>query len=176
MSGAEDAVKVTEGIGDLNSTAKGSAARFNKGKPDLSLVPLRVMARCFMKAENDSQMRTSLALACVGRFQETGDKEHLYAAMHQLGVDAWLLAAKVFEYGKGKYAPWNWTKGFQWSVPLACIGRHALKVFGGEENDDESGLSHIGHMACNIVMLLLFTRTYAAGNDLPPPELFAEAA
>lgn len=28
------------GIGDVNSTAKGSGARFNSGKPDLSLIPL----------------------------------------------------------------------------------------------------------------------------------------
>jgi hypothetical protein len=31
---------LTEGIGDVNSIAKGSGARYNGGKPDLSLIPL----------------------------------------------------------------------------------------------------------------------------------------
>jgi hypothetical protein len=31
------------GIGDVNSDAKGSGARFNTGKPDLSLIPLHLL-------------------------------------------------------------------------------------------------------------------------------------
>ena len=34
---------VTKGIGDVNSTAKGSGARFNGGKADLSLIPLATL-------------------------------------------------------------------------------------------------------------------------------------
>jgi pantoate kinase len=32
-----------DGIGDVNSDAKGSGARFNAGKPDLSLIPLHLL-------------------------------------------------------------------------------------------------------------------------------------
>jgi hypothetical protein len=31
---------VVKGIGDVNSTAKGSGARYNSNKPDMSLIPL----------------------------------------------------------------------------------------------------------------------------------------
>jgi hypothetical protein len=36
--------KLTVGIGDVTSSAKGSGARYNNGKPDLSLIPLRMLA------------------------------------------------------------------------------------------------------------------------------------
>lgn len=32
------------GVGDVNSTEKGSAARFNAGKPDYSLIPISTLA------------------------------------------------------------------------------------------------------------------------------------
>jgi hypothetical protein len=39
MSKAENA----EQVGDVNSTARGSGARYNGGKPDLSLIPLSTL-------------------------------------------------------------------------------------------------------------------------------------
>ena len=57
-------------VGDVDSDAKGSGARFNDGKPAFDLVPLVALEDC----------------------------------------------AKVFEYGRRKYASWNWAKGFSvWS-------------------------------------------------------------
>jgi len=35
-----EALANKDGIGDVNSTAKGSGARYNTGKPDFSLIPL----------------------------------------------------------------------------------------------------------------------------------------
>lgn len=32
-----------QAVGDINSTAKGTGARYNKGKPDFSLIPLSTM-------------------------------------------------------------------------------------------------------------------------------------
>lgn len=64
---------------------------------------------------------------------------------------------------------WNWVKGMNWSVPIGCIGRHSLKVLAKNElSDDESGLLHMGHIMCNLVMLKAFHAGYAEGNDLPP--------
>ena len=35
----------------------------------------------------------------------------------------------------------------------------------GEDNDPESGLPHLGHAMCNLVMLSTFAKTYAEGDD-----------
>jgi hypothetical protein len=108
-------------IGDVNSEAKGSGARFNGGKPDMSLIPL-----CTMEDE-----------------------------------------ARVWMYGKNKYAAWNWAKGMPWSVPLACLLRHLGAWQRGEEVDLESGLPHLAHAMCNLRMLTLYAKTYPEGDDRP---------
>jgi hypothetical protein len=109
------------GIGDVNSTAKGSGARFNSGKPDLSLIPLVTL-------EDE---------------------------------------ARVWMYGKAKYAAWNWAKGMPWSVPLACALRHLAAFQSGEDIDPESGQPHLAHAMCNLRMLTLYSRTYTEGDDRP---------
>jgi hypothetical protein len=115
----------TNGIGDVNSSTKGSGARYNGGKPDFSLIPLSTL-------EDE---------------------------------------ARVWTYGKEKYAAWNWAKGMAWSVPLACALRHLAAWQRGEDTDPESGLPHLAHVACNIRMLTLYSKTYPEGDDRPPKEL-----
>ena len=73
--------------------------------------------------------------------------------------------AKVFDYGRRKYADWNWAKGMAWSVPLGCILRHLAAWQRGEDTDAESGLPHLGHIMCNLVMLSTYDRTFREGDD-----------
>lgn len=111
-------------IGDVNSNEKGSAARYNTGKPDYSLIPLSTL-------EDE---------------------------------------ARVWMYGKEKYAAWNWVKGQQWSVPYASLMRHLSSWQRGEDVDPESGLPHLAHVACNVRMLILYGKIYKEGDDRPPKE------
>ena len=115
---------VKSGIGDVNSANKGTAARYNGGKVDLSLIPLSTL-------EDE---------------------------------------ARVWMYGKEKYAAWNWTKGMPWSVPMACALRHLAAFQRGEDVDAESGLPHIAHVMCNLRMLTLYSKTFTEGDDRPPKE------
>ena len=112
-------------VGDVNSTERGSGARFNDNKADLSLIPL-----CTLEDE-----------------------------------------ARVWMYGKAKYAAYNWAKGMDWSVPLACALRHLSAWQRGEEIDPESLQPHLAHVMCNIRMLMLYSKTYPEGDDRPPKEL-----
>jgi hypothetical protein len=112
-------------VGDVNSKARGSGARYNNGKPDLSLIPLATLSD----------------------------------------------EARVWMYGREKYAAWNWTKGMDWSIPLACALRHLSKWQEGEELDEESGLPHLAHAMCNLRMLTLFSQNYKEGDDRPVKEL-----
>ena len=75
--------------------------------------------------------------------------------------------ARVWMYGKQKYAAWNWAKGMPWSVPLACLMRHMAAWQRGEEVDQESGLPHLAHAMCNLRMLTLYSKTYPEGDDRP---------
>lgn len=155
-------------VGDVISMERGSGARFNTGKAPMQLVPLSAMAaewraRPFLK---DSQLAIICALDAVGRFQEGGAVEHLFTACQAIG-DGWQDCAAVFDYGRKKYAEWNWAKGMAWSVPLACIARHLQAMFYGHTIDQESQLPHRGHVYCNVVMLVTYTRTFTEGDDRP---------
>ena len=79
--------------------------------------------------------------------------------------------ARVWAYGKQKYAAWNWAKGMDWSIPYACAIRHLSAWQRGEEIDAESGLPHLAHAMCNLRMLTLYKDVFPAGDDRPTREL-----
>lgn len=91
-------------------------------------------------------------------------------------LSALIECARVFDYGRRKYAAWNWAKGMDWSVPYGCLLRHMAAWFDGEDNDPESGLPHLGHAMCNLVMLSTFARTFREGDDRPRRWMHADPA
>ncbi len=156
------------GVGDLNSDAKGSGARFNTGKPALELIPYTLIGR---QLRGRGQPALGDVFCELGAWQAGGGTEHLYDLLSTLEGD-WDDCARVFEYGMKKYKAWNWAKGMAWSIPLACAGRHLLAMSRGERTDPESGEPHHGHVRCNVVMLLTYASTFPEGDDRPPAELF----
>ena len=62
---------------------------------------------------------------------------------------------KVLEFGAKKYAGWNWTNdgGFPYTRVLRSCLRHLFAYMRGEDNDPESGLSHIHHAMCNLLFI-----------------------
>ena len=108
-------------VGDINSNARGSGARYNQGKADLSLIPLPTL-------EDE---------------------------------------ARVWMYGEAKYKRFNWMKGMNWSIPMACALRHLAAWQSGEDMDPESGQPHLAHAMCNLRMLTLYARTFPEGDDRP---------
>lgn len=174
-SGAIESSTAPVSVGDVNSSERGSGARYNDGKPDLSLIPLGMIARSLEFSDHHALQKGLVqALTDLGTFQTTGRAGHLEDALGELSY-CWRDCARVFEYGKKKYAAWNWAKGMAWSIPLACAARHALAILEGEVVDHESGLPHVGHFMANLVMLRHFVDTFPEGNDLPPPEFFRSA-
>lgn len=69
--------------------------------------------------------------------------------------------------GAKKYARFNWARGMSWSAVLASLLRHISAWQAGEENDPETGLSHLAHAMCNLRMLMLYKKTYKEGDDRP---------
>lgn len=151
------------GVGDVASNAVGSGARFNTGKPPIELIPLAVVASC-EQYRGAGRTGWTAAMESLGRFQMGGGREDLLDAAAAVGL-AWDECAAVLDYGRRKYAEWNWAKGQAWSVPIGSGGRHALAALRGEMVDAESGLTHRGHFLCNIVFLLWFIDDYPQGDD-----------
>jgi len=160
-------------VGDVNSSARGSGARFNDGKPELHLIPLNITACLFALVQHTDYRapsshpanRVQQALFHLSLWQDDQATMHLYDALMCLD-DPLRQAADVFSYGAKKYAAWNWCKGMAWSIPVSCALRHALAVIEGEIDDPESQHSHEGHLACNLIMLIHFDRTFPEGNDI----------
>ena len=62
--------------------------------------------------------------------------------------------AEVREYGCKKYHdPENW-RMVEPQRYKDALYRHLLAYLGGEEYDQESGLHHLWHMACNVAFLI----------------------
>ncbi len=80
-----------------------------------------------------------------------------------LGVGA------VLTFGSVKYAPRNWEKGLTFSSVFGCAARHAEVLAAGEILDRESGLPHVSHFWCNVLMLLVFTARGRTDLDDRPP-------
>lgn len=64
--------------------------------------------------------------------------------------------AKVLAFGAKKYAPNNWRKGLSYTRVLGATLRHLFAFARGEDNDPETGLSHIAHAKCELMFLLSY--------------------
>jgi hypothetical protein len=77
------------------------------------------------------------------------------------------ILAAVYAFGAKKYSDWNWAQGMSWSRCYGCMMRHATAWYEGEDNDHESGLNHLGHVAWNAFALLFYTKFRPEFDDRP---------
>lgn len=63
---------------------------------------------------------------------------------------------KVLKFGEGKYARGNFASngGLSYTRLINALFRHIVSFARGEDNDPETGLSHIAHAGCCVVFLL----------------------
>ncbi len=67
--------------------------------------------------------------------------------------------AKVLAFGANKYAANNWRKGISYSRLTDAALRHLHAYNDGEENDPESGISHLYHASCCLMFLANMSET-----------------
>jgi hypothetical protein len=84
--------------------------------------------------------------------------------MDLLPSDALLEISKVLAFGAKKYAPHNWRSGFAWSRLLAAALRHIHSFIDGQDNDPETGCSHLAHAACCLLFMITHVKQ-GLGND-----------
>ena len=75
--------------------------------------------------------------------------------------------AAVLGKGAEKYSARNWERGMSWTTVYACLMRHILKWMSPfhSDIDEETGLSHLAHAACNIAMLIEYEKTCPELDD-----------
>lgn len=73
--------------------------------------------------------------------------------------------AKVLTYGAQKYSADNWRHGMSWRRLIGASLRHLFAFMRGEDNDSETGLSHLAHAGCCIMFLLEYQLTRNGSDD-----------
>tara|TARA_R100001530_G_scaffold13727_7_gene12583 strand:+ start:2520 stop:2990 length:471 start_codon:yes stop_codon:yes gene_type:complete len=85
---------------------------------------------------------------------------------HHLLIDEFIeemIAVRMM--GSEKYEPWDWVHGLEFSRYQDAIKRH-LKAFNmGEDNDPESKLHHMAHIAISAMFLFTFQMTGIGIDD-----------
>lgn len=98
---------------------------------------------------------------------EKGQKDARFGGGDPLAL---IELAKVYGMGEGKYARYNYLKGYPWSLSVDALYRHLFAFLSGEERDPESGLLHTAHVAWHALTLTSFQQR-AVGTDDRAPSL-----
>jgi len=88
------------------------------------------------------------------RGKDAGDKFDAGKLMYDL--TPWRAVrgvVTVLTYGAKKYGAHNWEKGIKVSRLFAAAMRHLTAFWLGEDTDTESGLPHIDHAICDLMMM-----------------------
>lgn len=85
--------------------------------------------------------------------------------MHLLPVDPIIDVVKVLAFGAKKYSADAWREGIAWNRVLDAAERHIAEFKKGNDIDQESGLNHLAHAACNLLFILEYSRTQGRLDD-----------
>lgn len=140
----------------------GAVRDIQEGKGRCDLLPLIEV----------SVLLENTTLRCIGSFMETGDTDHLHAALREFRdysrchfdcLETMILEyAKHMEEGAQKYQERNWEKG----IPLHCFidsgVRHLLKFYRGDSDE-----RHDRAFVWNVLGAIWTVRNHPELCDLP---------
>lgn len=88
--------------------------------------------------------------------------------MHLIPIAAQEPIAKVMMLGAAKYGPHNWRDApVNYTTYISAAQRHVLAFLDGQDQDPESGQSHLAHAAAGLMILLDAIVTGNARDDRP---------
>lgn len=97
---------------------------------------------------------------------EKGVKPEAYALIPDEALDE---LARVYGFGAEKYAPYNWLRGYAWSLSVSALKRHLSQWCQGIDRDEETGCHHLIHAAWHCLTLFVFQRRGLGTDDRMPP-------
>lgn len=95
--------------------------------------------------------------------------------LHLVPPTAAILESLVFALGAKKYGAYNWrSTAVAGSVYVAAALRHLFAWFDGQDNDPESGISHLAHARAGLAIMLDAESVGMLADDRPRPGAAAE--
>jgi hypothetical protein len=124
-------------------------------------VPYRMHGKVFC---SDACLTTHLSLTSAAE-QEGNKFDNDKLRTDLLPIRALEEITEVFTFGAKKYGDRNWEKGLKWTRLVGAMLRHLFAYIRGEDRDKESGLLHLAHLGCTVLMALTFYRTHKNLDD-----------
>lgn len=97
-----------------------------------------------------------------------GAKGSKLCQMGAVDPQALAVVGQIAGFGASKYERYNFARGYKWSLSYDALQRHLMAFWGGENNDPESGLPHLGHAAWHCLALLTFSMRGRGTDDRFP--------
>ncbi len=113
----------------------------------------------------------------AGDADEENPKDRIGATkppLHLIPPTAEILEAVVMGLGAAKYGPFNWrTANVRATIYIAAAKRHLVQWLDGQDDDPESGVSHLAHARACLGILLDALATGHLVDDRPAPGVAA---
>ncbi len=84
---------------------------------------------------------------------------------HQMPVAELMELSAHYGVGGAKYSPYNYLKGFKWSLSFDACMRHLMAFWGGEDIDAETGSKHTAAAAWHCLNLMRLANTHPELDD-----------
>jgi len=94
-----------------------------------------------------------------------GEKGSKVERFDLIPAEALREVAKHYGVGAGKYAEWNWRRGYDWSLSLAALHRHLNAFQAGEDYDSETGSHHLAAVVFHCLTLITFEQEHPELDD-----------
>lgn len=112
--------------------------------------------------EKDQKMKASTHNPGGGAKFDDGKVRH-----DLLPSELLIGTAKVLTYGAKKYNDRNWEKGMSWGRVYGAMQRHLVAWWARDENDEETGFSHLWHASCCLTFLIAYEARGIGKDDRP---------
>jgi len=100
---------------------------------------------------------------------EGNKHDHEKVRMELIPPEVLWAMGDVLTSGAVKYGDRNWEAGMAWSRAYAALMRHMLAWWGGEDQDPETGRSHLWHAQCCMAFLITYEARQIGTDDRPVP-------
>lgn len=132
----------------------------------------RALGEMRMEGEGGAMMPTQPKLPDTNPKTQYGIKKP--ALLSCVPASALLVEGQVMMLGARKYGPFNWRdNSVAASVYVDAAIRHMLAWNSGQDNDSESGVSHLGHVRACMGILIDALETGNLVDDRPKDEATA---
>lgn len=96
-----------------------------------------------------------------------GAKGRKKARMELLPWGPLMKVAELYAAGAAKYDDNNWMRGYDWSLSFGAMMRHAALFWQGEDDDEETGCSHMTAVVFHALALIYYAEHFPDLDDRP---------